>query len=126
MAIQKTNTSFGVTLRGDSIELIRASVKGGLDNKGVKRALQIIQNVCPKPSDKVYLYYRNMQRQGYDTCEFAGIRAGVKVAKDGVVLEKNIDVRGINPKYLLHKFALTVKKLVTGDTRSDETIKLFK
>ena len=124
MAIQKTNTSFGATLKGDSIRLFR----NGLDDKCIKRALKIINNACPKKEDSVYLYYRNRYKinclTGAD--DFVGIRCGVKVAKDGKVLEKNIDPNKINPKHLLYKFALTLKKLVSGEIQPDETVKLYK
>ena len=126
MAIQKVNTSFGASLRGDSTKIIRNAIKNGLDNEGVKKALGIINQACPKKEDRVYLYYRDMRKIGFSLDEYAGIRSGVKVAKDGKVLEKNIDPRGINPKYLLYKFAQTVRDLVTGKIQPDETVKLYK
>ena len=126
MAIQKVNTSFGASLRGDSTKIIRNAIKNGLDNEGVKKALGIINQACPKKEDRVYLYYRDMRKIGFSLDEYAGIRSGIKVAKDGKVLEKNLDPRDINPKYLLYKFALTVRDLVTGKIQPDETIKLYK
>ena len=127
MAIQKINPSFRASLRGDSEKIIKTAMEYGFNNSGVKKALNIINTVCPKSDDRVYLYYNLRQRIGErGNFETAGIRSGVKVAKDGVVLEKNVDPRGLNPKYLLYKFAIPEKRLVNGEIQPDKTVKLFK
>ena len=122
MTIQKINTYFGATIKGDIQTLTRTSIRRGLSKNQIKSSFDIINNVCPKKEDKVYLYYRNM----YDIFgEFAGTRSGVKVFKDGVLYEKNIDPNKLYPKYLLNKFAITVRDLVSGKIQPDETVKLY-
>ena len=122
MTIQKTNINFGATIKGDVHTLIKNAVRKGLSKNLINSSFDMIHNACPKKEDKVYLYCR--KRYGmWDIYE--GIRSGVKVYKDGVLLEKNIDPRAQSPKYLFHKFAITVKNLVSGKIKPDDTVKLY-
>ncbi|MBQ7450100.1 hypothetical protein IJS77_01685 [bacterium] len=122
MPINKINTSFCATIKGDQANIIKLSMRNGLSKEQLRNDIKIIHNACPKTEDKVYLYYRDR----YDIYEnFKGVRSGVKVFKDGVLLEKNIDPRDTNPKFLLHKFATTVRDLVSGAIQRDETVKLY-
>ena len=124
MAIQKITPSFGATLKGDYKEIIKISSSNGLSGSEINNALREIHSVCPQKSDNVYLYYRNVYRVGYDCDEYAGIRSGIKVYKDGKVQELNVNPN-ILPKYLFPVMALRVKQLVTGKINPDETIKIY-
>lgn len=122
MAIQKITPSFRATLKGNSTNLIKTCVNAGLNNAQVKNALNVIHRVCPKKEDNVYLYYREMYNIFED---YVGMRSGIKVVKDGKVMEKNIDPYEVKPKYLLNKFASNVRDLVSGKIKPDETIKIY-
>ena len=122
MTIQKINTTFRATIKGNPENLVKLGIERGLTETQIKSSFDIINKSCPKKEDKVYLYYRNL----YDIFgEFAGTRSGVKVFKDGVLYEKNIDPNKLYPKYLLNKFAITVRDLVSGKIQPDETVKLY-
>ena len=127
MAIQKVNMSFKADFRGQCAEIIKNAVKNGMTNNGVKTSIDLINTVCPGNNNRVYMYCRPVYK-GIMSCnkEFIGMRSGVKVVKDGKIMEKNVDPRGRNPKDLFHKFAITVKRLVNGEIQPDENIKLFK
>ena len=127
MAIQKVNLSFKADFRGQCADIIKNAVKNGLTDKGVKASVDLINSVCSGTRDRVYMYYKPVYKgvMSYNKT-YLGMRSGVKVAKGSEILEKNVDPRGISPKYLFHKFALTIKRLVNGEIKPDETVKLFK
>ena len=123
MAIHRVGTNnvyFGAILKGNAENLIKTCKDAGLKNDGVKDALNIIHEACPK--DNVYLYYREVHDM-FD--EYVGIRSGIKVVRNGKVLEKNINPNSIGAKYLLHKFAYTVRDLVSGNIKPDERIDIY-
>lgn len=126
MAIQKINPSFNATLKGDYKKIIKISADKGLKDKYIKMALREIHQACPKEEDRVYLYYR--VREGLDeTGEMciSGFRSGIKVAKDGKVLELNVNPKSIPRKYLFPIMAMRVKQLVSGKIKPSEAIELY-
>ena len=127
MAIQKINQSFGATLKGNYQDIIKLSLQNGLSDKVFKKSLAEIHKVCPDKNDRVYLYYRPMYKFAESgSFNYAGIRSGIKVAKDGKVMELNVNPKQMSLKYLFPLMALKVKQLVTGKIQPDETIKLYK
>ena len=127
MAIQKITPSFRATLKGDYKDIIKMSASNGLSDKEIKSAIKEIHRACPKREDRVYLYYRNVYRiTGHgDSEEIVGTRSGIKIAKDGKVLELNVNPNVI-PKYLFPLMALRVKQLASGEIKPDDAIKIYR
>ena len=124
MAIQKINQSFCATIKGNYKDVISLSAKNGLSDKYIKHSLAEIHKACPNAEDKVYLYYRDVYKTGFFSSNvYLGKRCGIKVAKDGEVLELNINPNTVKAKYLLPLMALRVKQLVSGEVEPDENPK---
>ena len=117
------NVTFRATLRGDVDKIKKLAIAGGASKDTVELATNYIHQLLPDSKDKVYLYFKKYANENKK--QESIVRSGIKIVKDGVVYEKNIDPTKILQKNLLYKFVSEVKKILYGISAPDESLKMY-
>lgn len=118
MRINRANcVSFRAELKGDVAKIRRISQEAGLSEEGANKALEYLNKLLPNENDKVYMYFRKYQNE--DKSKESIVRSGIKIVKNGVVIEKNINPINTLQKNLLYKMIYEVVKLINGKTQPD-------
>ena len=118
MRINSTNgVAFKATLKGDIEKIKQLALAGGASKRAVHKATYYMQNLIPDDKNKIYTYLKKYVNE--DKTKESIIKTGIKLVKDDVVIEKNIDIREINQKNILNKYISEIKKLLNGKTKPD-------
>jgi len=108
--------TFGAYVDGEIAKVVKISMNAGCSKKHVQKLINEVHKVCSKPEDCALFYFRKYYPLG---SKEAKIRCGVKIYKDGIGKEININPRNCTPKTLLEQMVIGIKDLASGKAKSN-------